>query len=336
MKQKIHPFTTVGALLCAFGLVAAFTWPVAAPILVALAYGLALLEFIKYTSRFQFGMLLVSGTVLGLLLDQTHSTLPVMTMVMVLTALATILRQAKMQVFTYVKYTWVEPVLIMLALSLYLFQVLQPGATWQSIALPIVPLMYAGMLVVLYVQDGVLLKRKASGGYRVQLGQKAPDFELPNQSGNSVRLSDYIGNHPVLLVFVRGDWCPGCHIMLRTYERNREHFLEKGIHVLGIGPDSVDVNKDMVERIGVGYELLSDSGQRTSQQYGVVYDNPMLEVGVDYTEGIPLPASFLVDIEGTIRYVSRPDRVGEFLDPALIFGVLDALPTVENQLWKAA
>ena len=124
--------------------------------------------------------------------------------------------------------------------------------------------------------------------------------------------------------------------MLRTYERNRERFMAKGIHVLGIGPDSEDVNKDMVERIGVGYRLLSDEGQRTSQRYGVIYDNPILDSGVDYDQGIPLPASFLVDIDGVVRYVSRPDRVGEFLDPALIFGVLDALPSVPKHTWKAA
>ncbi len=54
----------------------------------------------------------------------------------------------------------------------------------------------------------------------------------------------------------------------------------------------------------------------------MVYSNPLLEqMGVDYAEGIPLPASFLVDVDGIIRYVSRPDRVGEFLDPSLIFGV---------------
>ena len=336
MKHTIHPFTTLGAALLAMGIAATFIWPGAAPVLVAVAYCLTLLEFIKYTSRFQFGMLLLSGIALGLLLDIESSSLPIMTVVMLLAAFSTFLRQAKMQFFTYVNHTWAEPTMMVVALVLYVFNVLRPSADWQDVALPVLPLLYAGGLTFLYVQDGILLRRKASGGYRIQLGHQAPDFELPDQAGTPVRLSNYIGQHPVLLIFVRGDWCPGCHIMLRTYERNRERFLEKGIHVLGIGPDSVDVNKDMVERIGVGYKLLSDAGQRTSQQYGVIYSNPMLDAGVNYEEGIPLPASFLVDINGVVQYVSRPDRVGEFLDPALIFGVLEALPTVEKRTWKAA
>ncbi len=336
MKNRIHPFTTIGALVYLVGVAAIVLFPEVASNLVAVAYCCALLEFLKYTSRFQFGMLLIAGATLGILLDLGGNSFPLMTIALVLAALATFLRQAKMQVFTYVNHTWMEPGMMVVAIGLYLANALRPGVEWQSVVLPLLPLLYAGGLTFLYVQDGILLRRKASGGYRIQLGERAPDLELPDQGGTTVRLSDYIGNHPVLLIFVRGDWCPGCHIMLRTYERNRERFLEKGIHVLGIGPDTVDVNKDMVERIGVGYKLLSDEGQHTSQRYGVIYSNPILDSGVDYEEGIPLPASFLVDIDGVVRYVSRPDRVGEFLDPALIFGVLDALPTVEKQIWKAA
>jgi len=141
-----------------------------------------------------------------------------------------------------------------------------------------------------------------------------------------VRLSDCRGKHPVLLIFVRGDWCPGCDMMLRTYERNRRVFQTKGVHVLGIGPDDISVNKDMVERIGVGFRMLSDDQQEVSRRYGVVCNNAALEMAVDYAKGIPLPASFLADVDGTVRYVSSPERVGEFLNPELIFSTLQALP----------
>ncbi len=82
----------------------------------------------------------------------------------------------------------------------------------------------------------------------------------------------------------------------------------------------------MVERIGAGFRILSDNDQEVSRRYGVVYNNPLLELAVDYAKGIPLPASFLVDMDGVVRYVSRPERVGEFLNPELIFNVLQRLP----------
>ena len=97
MKHRIHPFTTIGALFYLIGVAAAFLQPSAAPVLVAIAYGCTLLEFMKFTSRFQFGMLLLAGATLGLLLDIRGSGLPVLTMVFVLAALATFIRQAKMQ-----------------------------------------------------------------------------------------------------------------------------------------------------------------------------------------------------------------------------------------------
>jgi peroxiredoxin len=336
MKNRIHPFTTLGALLFLVGLASLVQFPEAAAILVTVAYGCVLVEFVRYTSRFQFGMLLIAGATLGLLLDLDGNSFPLMTVALMLSVLATLLRQAKMRVFTYMNHPWMEPSLMVVAIGSFLLNALRPGVEWQAVVLPVPALLFASVLTVLYVQDGIRFRRKAQGGYRVQLGQMAPDFELPDQTGTSVRLSSYIGRHPLLLIFIRGDWCPGCHILLRTYERNRERFMEKGIHVLGIGPDSVDVNKDMVERIGVGYKLLSDAGQRTSQRYGVTYSNPVLESGLDYKEGIPLPASFLLDIHGVVRYVSRPDRVGEFLDPALIFGVLENLPDAAKETWKAA
>jgi hypothetical protein len=67
-----------------------------------------------------------------------------------------------------------------------------------------------------------------------------------------------------------------------------------------------------------------------------VYNNPIIETAIDYAKGIPLPASFLLDKDGVVRYVSRPDRIGEFLDPTLIFGVLDQLPGEGAPAWKAA
>ena len=71
--------------------------------------------------------------------------------------------------------------------------------------------------------------------------------------------------------------------------------------------------------------MLSDEGQRTAMVYGVQlkeYDNDFAE---KYEEGIPLPASFLIDKTGVVRYVSRPDKVGEFLNPSLIFPIIEEL-----------
>lgn len=335
MLQRLHPFTTLGLLLV---LLVPIFIVVGQPLLVAgllvLAHGFALLEFKKYTSHFQFLMMLASATILGIFLDLWYLSWPWLTLSMLLAGTASIARQAFMQRFTYVNLLWVDTGMAVAALGCYLTAIRAHDFAWDLWTAPLLPIGFALGLSFSYVQDARHMRKRTKYGYRVLVGAEAPGFALPDQDGNIVSLSDYLGKHPVLLIFVRGDWCPGCHMMLRTYEQKHARFLEKGVHVLGIGPDNIEVNRDMVRRIGVGYRMLSDDAQEASGRYGVIYNNPVIEMGVDYAEGIPLPASFLVDVNGIVRYVSRPDRVGEFLDPELIFGVLDQLPTQPRPAWN--
>lgn len=335
MFSRLHPFTALGALMVLVSPVLFMMGPVQVGLVaLLLAYGFALLEFKKYTSNFQFGMILVAGTALGIALDHRYNEWPCFTLAMSLSASATVVRQAFMPRFTYVNWLWVDTGKSVLAIAIYGWAIWGTPFNWEPWLLPLLPIGFATGLTFSYVQDAVQMRKRTRFGYRVQQGKPAPDFELPDQTGALVKLSAYKGKHPVLLIFVRGDWCPGCHMMLRTYERYRKRFMEKGVHVLGIGPDDISVNKDMVERIGVAYKMLSDSEQQVSTQYGVVYNNPIIELSIDYAEGIPLPASFLVDVDGIVRYVSRPDRVGEFLDPELIFGVLAQIPDNTQVAWS--
>jgi peroxiredoxin len=330
-----QPLSKLAALLFGAAMVCLFMDEHgAASALLVLGYAGLCSEFQKYTGRLQFLVMLLLGTAIGVVLDIRYELLPLTTSAMLLSVAATVLRQAFMSRFTYVRFLYTEPLLLAAAIVCQVLAMNATSFTWDQWLAPFVPIAGAAMLTAGYVQDGITIRRKNRFGYRLQVGQPAPPIELPDQEGVMVKLSDYRGHHPVLLVFVRGDWCPGCHMMLRTYERRREEFLRKGVHVLAIGPDAIAVNKDMVSRFGVGYKLLSDDEQRVSRQFGVVYNNPLIEQGAEYAQGIPLPASFLVDKAGIIRYVSRPDRVGEFLDPELIFGVLGTLPNDAQDAWR--
>ncbi len=161
----------------------------------------------------------------------------------------------------------------------------------------------------------------------VEPGEPAIDFVLPDQNGNMVKLSDFYGKTDVLLLFVRGDWCPACHIMLRTYYKYREKFKEKGIYFIAIGPDPQGVNKEMLERIGADFIILSDEGLKITNQYGVQGEG---QIPNNDFEGIPLPAAFIVDKKGIIRYNTRPESPGEFLRPDSILLVIDGLQATEQ------
>jgi peroxiredoxin len=191
--------------------------------------------------------------------------------------------------------------------------------------LPIPVFVFQGILALGIWKDKIQLLNFTKGGYKIAIGTEAPDFSLPDQNGKFVELSSFRGHRHLLLIFVRGDWCPGCHMMLRTYQKEAEKFKTKNIYAIAIGPDPIGVNREMVLKLGLDFEVLSDEKQKTAMVYGVQLDKYDNDFAEKYEEGIPLPASFLIDKRGIVQYVSRPDKVGEFLDPRTIFPIIDKL-----------
>ncbi len=323
--KKIHPSTTlavvlnIGSVICLF-----LGYHLPATILSLVAYFASIKEVSKYTSWYQFITVFGSAFIMGASYDLPFDHFPFLTIALLIAGFGSIIRIVFFTTFSYTGHSWFEPLMFVLALIFYaLGNILFPYG-WQGYAFPALIILFAGVLGWGILKDKKQLKIH-SGGYRVQIGKQANEFELPDQNGDLVKLSDFKDKRHLLLIFVRGDWCPGCHMMLRTYEKNNAKFQEKNILVMAIGPDPIGVNRGMVEKLGLDFKVLADEGQRTAMVYGVQlkeYDNDFAE---KYEEGIPLPASFLIDKTGVVRYVSRPDKVGEFLNPSLIFPIIEEL-----------
>lgn len=324
--RKIHKGTTFAVVLDLAALICVFTgdYAVAAG-LSLVAYFSAIKEIAKYTSWYQFSMVYISSVLLGLSIDLPLQHFPFFMLALLMAAFGSIGRITYFCKFSYTSYPWFEPLLFAVSTLIYLAANLIGYYDWKGWALPLPVLLFNGILGWGIVKDKRQLLAKTMGGYKVQVGKIASDFELPDQDGQLVRLSDFRNKRHLLLVFVRGDWCPGCHMMLRTYEKNNAAFQKKNVFVMAIGPDPVGVNREMVEKLELDFKVLSDENQRIAMDYGVQikeYDNSFAD---KYDVGIPLPASFLIDKQGVVRYVSRPDKVGEFLNPALIFPIVEQL-----------
>jgi peroxiredoxin len=219
------------------------------------------------------------------------------------------------------KNWWLDPLICFSGLALCVAGALKtPGwQPWAFVAFGGMQAFFTGLGTL----QSLAIQKSKLGGYAVMAGRPAPDFTLPDENGAFVGLSSFRGKGHVLLIFVRGDWCPSCHITLRTYARNKARFQEKNVTLLAIGPDPVGVNRRMVEELGVPFKMLSDEGQHVAMTYGVQMQDPVSKQMKP--EGVPLPASFLVDAGGMVRYTSRPERAGEFLNPETIFPVLEGL-----------
>jgi peroxiredoxin Q/BCP len=222
-------------------------------------------------------------------------------------------------VFTHTSHLWIDPLLLLGGAAAYVVGNLEAGGWIGWVALAPM-LVCAVSLVFVSIIPGFQMRAKAIKD-TMPKGTLAPDFELTSQDGEVVRLGDLRGEI-VLLVFVRGDWCPGCHIMLRAYQKNRARLAERGVIILAIGPDPRGINLAMVKDLGLGFRVLEDEQLQTARAYGLL---GLTSLGTKYKEGFPLPASFLLDREGVIRFTSDPKRVGGVLSPERVFDVLDAL-----------
>ena len=90
------------------------------------------------------------------------------------------------------------------------------------------------------------------------VGEKAPDFRLPNASGKMIRLSDKLREGPVVLVFYRGAWCPYCNLHLRALHESLPLIRGHGAALVAVTPQKPDKSRAQLEDAEYGFEVLSD------------------------------------------------------------------------------
>jgi len=103
----------------------------------------------------------------------------------------------------------------------------------------------------------------------IAVGDVAPDFALPSQSGEQVRLSGFVGIKNVVLYFYPKDFTPGCTAEAKAFRDSYQVFSDSETEVIGVSSDSVDTHHRFAERCGLPFTILSDEGSKVMKQYGV-------------------------------------------------------------------
>jgi peroxiredoxin len=106
----------------------------------------------------------------------------------------------------------------------------------------------------------------------LELGQVAPDFELPDADMNRVRLSDYRGQKQVVLFFYPKDDTPGCTLESQEFSDLLEEFERLDTIVIGISRDNCMSHGEFRDKFGLTVQLLSDVDQIASEAYGVMQE----------------------------------------------------------------
>jgi thioredoxin-dependent peroxiredoxin len=129
-------------------------------------------------------------------------------------------------------------------------------------------------------------------------GQEAPDFELPDQDGRPVKLSDFRGKPVVLYFYPKAD-TPGCTTQACGIRDHRADYEAAGVTVLGVSPDPVEAIRKFHDKQDLNFTLLADADHAVAEQYGAWGEKSMY--GKTYM-GV-MRSTFIIDAEGTVVHV---------------------------------
>ena len=166
-------------------------------------------------------------------------------------------------------------------------------------------------------------------------GVAAPAFELPDAKGNTVGLQPLLEQGPVVLTFYRGGWCPYCNIQLRAYQAILEDLKALGANLVAVSPAMPD---DGDSPDDLDFHVLSDFGNATATQYGLVYrvsdrvHEILSMVDVDLARqnktkdgALPVPATYVIGTDGMIVFGGADPDYRTRYEPADILAAVKDL-----------
>ena len=171
------------------------------------------------------------------------------------------------------------------------------------------------------------------------VGAAAPDFTLPNATGQSVSLRDRLAAGPVVLVFYRGEWCPYCNLQLRALQAVLPEITARGASLIAISPQTPDHSLSVTEKNELTFDVLSDVDQAVIRAYRTqftvpddlqdvhltVFENDLRSHTGNGTWELPAPATFVIDQAGIIRAAEVSPDYRVRIEPAAVISELAKL-----------
>ncbi len=172
------------------------------------------------------------------------------------------------------------------------------------------------------------------------VGAKAPGFELPNHDGKLVSSSDLLRKKRLVICFIRGRWCPFCVGQMEAMNLVLPQIEQAGASLAAVSPQTVKQAFFMHDQHKLRFPLLFDAGNRVARQFGLTYRVPEPQeavyrrafVNLPFTNGddsweLPIPATYILDRDGTVLYASANEDYTERPEPADILRILERHPS---------
>ena len=177
------------------------------------------------------------------------------------------------------------------------------------------------------------------------VGAKAPAFKLQDYDGKIVSSSGLLAKGRLVLCFIRGRWCPFCVGQMEAMNLILPQIEKAGASLVAISPQTVRQSFFMHDQHKLRFPLLSDAGNQIARQFGLTYRVPPLQeavyrrafVNLPFTNGdesweLPIPATYVLDRDGTVLYAIANEDYTERPEPDDIVGALQKSdPRSENK-----
>ena len=167
----------------------------------------------------------------------------------------------------------------------------------------------------------------------LKVGERAPDFILPNAFGKPISLSESLKSGPVILKFYRGEWCPICNLDLREIQQYVDQYHAFDAKILAISPQKPDDALTITQKNALGFEVLSDSAQKVIKAYQLQFDpgedyhqrRDLTLLNGDGSKTLPVPATFVIDKDFKVIAAHVEANYTERMSPDAILKVLQSI-----------
>ena len=181
------------------------------------------------------------------------------------------------------------------------------------------------------------LKQRRLSANILPVGAKVSEFHLHDHDGKSVSSSDLLAQERLVLCFIRGRWCPFCVGQMEAMNLVVPQIEEAGATLVAVSPQTVQQSFFMRDQHKLRFPLLSDAGNTVARQFGLTYRVPDEQkaiykrafVNLPFVNGddsweLPIPATYIIDRDGTVLFASANEDYMERPEPREIVSFLHA------------
>ncbi|MGA3103136.1 MAG: peroxiredoxin-like family protein [Terriglobales bacterium] len=169
----------------------------------------------------------------------------------------------------------------------------------------------------------------------LKVGDKSPSFEIPDHNGKPVSSSDLLSCGRLVLMFIRGRWCPFCVSQLEAMNFIAPEIAAKAA-LVAISPQTEKQTFFMRDQHKLTFPVLVDAQNKIARKFGLAYRVPEEQQGLyrstfvnlphvngDPSWELPIPATFILDRDGTILFASANEDYTDRPEPLRILSAVE-------------